>query len=430
MATQVKPNGVSAAKITNGNVNDTDTLKHQTNGYKPSNPTRLFPSSPAPSVEELKAICHQTTSPETFPLAATVQSNIPIYDMSRFAGQADSGDLVEQLKEEWYQCIRYGPGVIVLQRFFDPPSYQEVLESINTTIDAIIAEEGKAHGLPAGSTPHGKVHNSLRKLAVATPETFSEYFSNPWLAHVSDTWLGPAYRITAQVNIVRPSGKAQSAHRDYHMGYFPPEDCVKYPRDIQYASQFLTLQGAVAHSDMPLESGPTRFLPYSQLYDAGYLAHRRPEFQHHFLDNYVSLPLRMGDAVFFNPAILHGAGENTTTAFDRRAQLLQLNSCFSKTMEDVNSMPIITATWDVLASWYKRDGGLSQAVECLIRAVADGHVSPTNLDRTIGHGNGFAMNTEQHILRQALKEGWNKDEVLKAVKFAQWKRVDGPLAEE
>lgn len=40
-------------------------------------------------------------------------------------------------------------------------------------------------------------------------------------------------------------------------------------------SATLTLQGAVAHCDMPLESGPTMLLPYSQHFAGGYVASSR-----------------------------------------------------------------------------------------------------------------------------------------------------------
>ena len=43
-------------------------------------------------------------------------------------------------------------------------------------------------------------------------------------------------------------------------------------------SPVLTLQGAVAHVDMPVESGPTLYLPYSQTFEPGYFAWRKPEF--------------------------------------------------------------------------------------------------------------------------------------------------------
>jgi ectoine hydroxylase-related dioxygenase (phytanoyl-CoA dioxygenase family) len=41
----------------------------------------------------------------------------------------------------------------------------------------------------------------------------------------------------------------------------------------------LTLQGAVAHSDMPLASGPTTYLPHSHKYKPGYVAFRRDDFK-------------------------------------------------------------------------------------------------------------------------------------------------------
>lgn len=72
-------------------------------------------------------------------------------------------------------------------------------------------------------------------------------------------------------------------------------------------SPVLTLQGAVAHCDMPVESGPTLFLPYSQTYLPGYLALKRPEFRTYFEENHVQLPLEKGDVVFFNPALFHAA---------------------------------------------------------------------------------------------------------------------------
>ena len=74
----------------------------------------------------------------------------------------------------------------------------------------------------------------------------------------------------------------------------------------------MTLQGAIAHVDMPIESGPTHFLPYSQLYDAGYVASTDPSFIEYFEKHCVQSPISKGDAVFFSPGIFHGAGKNNT----------------------------------------------------------------------------------------------------------------------
>ena len=83
------------------------------------------------------------------------------------------------------------------------------------------------------------------------------------------------------------------------------EQASKYPEHVHTFSPFLTLQGAVAHCDMPIESGPTKLLPFSQNFTSGYLVYGNPEYQEHFENNYVQIPLEIGDLIFFNPAILH-----------------------------------------------------------------------------------------------------------------------------
>ena len=42
------------------------------------------------------------------------------------------------------------------------------------------------------------------------------------------------------------------------------------------------LQGAVAHCDMPVESGPTLYLPFSQAWPPGYLAILREDVRAEF----------------------------------------------------------------------------------------------------------------------------------------------------
>ena len=48
---------------------------------------------------------------------------------------------------------------------------------------------------------------------------FADYYSNDILALISEAWLGPNYQVTSQVNVVNPGGAAQTAHRDYHLGF-------------------------------------------------------------------------------------------------------------------------------------------------------------------------------------------------------------------
>jgi ectoine hydroxylase-related dioxygenase (phytanoyl-CoA dioxygenase family) len=111
--------------------------------------------------------------------------------------------------------------------------------------------------------------------------------------------------VTSQVNVVNPGGAAQDMHRDYHLGFASGEQVARFPVHAHRLSAVLTLQGAVAHTDMPVETGPTMYLPHSQKYLPGYLAWRMPEFGEYFAASYVQLPLCKGDAVFFNPALFH-----------------------------------------------------------------------------------------------------------------------------
>ena len=111
------------------------------------------------------------------------------------------------------------------------------------------------------------------------PEAFVDYYANDILALISGAWLGPGYQVTSQVNVVRPGGVAQDPHRDYHLGFLSNEVVERYPAHVHLLSPVLTLQGAVAHSDMPVESGPTMYLPHSHKYVPGYLAWRLPEFR-------------------------------------------------------------------------------------------------------------------------------------------------------
>ena len=100
------------------------------------------------------------------------------------------------------------------------------------------------------------VWNALEKLAVHRPEVFADYYANDILALISAAWLGPNYQMTSDLNVVNPGGKAQTAHRDYHLGFMPLETAAGFPAHVHRLSPVLTLQGAVAHCDMPVRDRP------------------------------------------------------------------------------------------------------------------------------------------------------------------------------
>ncbi|OAP61875.1 hypothetical protein AYL99_04078 [Fonsecaea erecta] len=395
-------------------------------------PKRLYSLSTPPSLSDFKTLCSQSTSREMYPLASAVVSNIPIYDLPDEDGVDDA--VLDALQDEWHHILLSGPGVMVLRNFMPD---RALLERVNDVFAAIIADEaaaaageGRSKGDHfAASGTNARIWNSFQKHATRDPASFVRYYANRYLAAVCAAWLGPAYQVTAQVNIVRPGGRPQVPHRDYHLGFQTGEACARYPAATQTATQFLTLQGAVAHTDMPLASGPTRFLPFSQQFAAGFLAYRRPEFQALFEARWVSCPLHMGDAVFFNPALVHAAGENQTRDVHRSANLLQVSSAFGKTMESVDTLAMISRCWDEVRRMYDEDtrGGERKGagagadlltgtrVEAVLNAMGNGYPFPTNLDRRPPAPGGMAPESETDVLRRGLLEGWNRDQVVSAI---------------
>ncbi|KAL4732417.1 hypothetical protein ACLX1H_001433 [Fusarium chlamydosporum] len=371
---------------------------------------RLYKLSQPPSVDTLKALCSQRTTKEDYPLAADIKENIPIYNLTKYSTLTE--DQKSELQDEWYKALLYGPGVFVTAGLYQD---LDIIDKSTAAFNEIIKKEKQSARTAgdhfAGAGKNDRIWNSFSKHCLQDPESFFRYFSNPYLGLIFNSWLGPGYRITTQVNNVRPGGQPQVSHRDYHLGFMSADSCGKYPRAVQVASQCLTLQGAVAHVDMPLESGPTRLLPFSQAFASGYMAYRLPEFNEFFLENHISLPLKKGDGLWFNPALFHAAGENKSPDINRLVNLFQISSAFGKPMETVDALPLVGNSWDFLSAAYKKHG-LNEEVKMFIAAVGEGYPFPTNLDNNPPRSENMAPDSEQDIFIDALVRGKNRVEVL------------------
>jgi ectoine hydroxylase-related dioxygenase (phytanoyl-CoA dioxygenase family) len=368
--------------------------------------TRIAPNRPSVwlnadsgDFETFRQIVSQTANPADTPLASAVVRNIPIYDGVQVDAAALQPARHQALMEEWAHVFAHGAGILVIKQGVADHS---VIDRASAVFDQIIADEKRAakgggdHFAKPGA--NDRIWNSLEKHCLADPANFAAYYSSHGIALASEAWLGPAYQMTAQVNRVNPGGAAQTPHRDYHLGFMSGARMAQFPAHIHAVSPTLTLQGAVAHCDMPVETGPTMLLPFSQQFFEGYLAFSRPEFQAHFAAHYVQLPLQKGDLVFFNPAVMHGAGTNHTTDRFRMVNLLQVSSAFGRAMETVNRTRMVRALYPVL----RATSGLN--LENVIAATAEGYPFPTNLDSNPPVG-GMAPKTQADYLRQALSEG-------------------------
>ncbi|MFB9351241.1 phytanoyl-CoA dioxygenase family protein [Streptomyces heliomycini] len=368
-----------------------------------------YPQTPAPAarlseqdcdLDAFRALVEQPTVLADHPHASAVERNVPLYDADRLA-LADR----RAVQAELVRAFADGPGIVVIRGAFADPA---VVDRTTAVFDALIAEQ-RASGAGAGDHfarpgANDRVWNALEKAALYDPEAFADYYGNETIALVSSAWLGPGYQVTSQVNVVNPGGAAQTAHRDYHLGFLSNEAAAAYPAHVHRLSPVLTLQGAVAHCDMPVESGPTLYLPHSQKYEPGYLAWRLPEFRAYFEEHHVQLPLAKGDAVFFNPALFHAAGANHSADVRRTANLLQVSSAFGRAMETVDREAVAGVVYPVLLR-RKAEGAGERWLENVIAASAEGYPFPTNLDSD-PPVEGLAPPSQADVVRRALREGW------------------------
>lgn len=367
------------------------------------------------SLDDFATICAQTLRKDDFPLARSADKNVLIYhrDDLLAAATADRQTMLAEL----HYALSKGPGVFVVQGLYHDVS---IVDRSSKVFEDILASEaanggGGDHFAKAGS--NGRIWNALQKVAERDADAFIDYYSNPLLALICEAWVGPGYEITAQVNQVRPGGKAQQPHRDYHLGFQVNDVVARFPLPLQILSQYLTLQGAVAHSDMPIESGPTQLLPWSQQYAEGYLAWRDPRFIEFFQQHAIQLPLKKGDGLFFNPALFHAAGNNVTQDHVRTANLLQVSSAFGKTMEKVNHVKVMEAIYPTLLSKHLSD----EQLQAIVAASGEGYSFPTNLDTDPPLG-GLVPKTQQQLLLEALQQRCSAEEFTRQLDIHESKR--------
>ena len=358
---------------------------------------------------DLEAVLEARTNPDRCPLAAGLMQDVPVYDCD---AQRDllRGNSAHRaaLMAEWAWVWEEGPGILVLR---GAVRSNALIDAVTARFVEIIERErsnrsGGDHFAKAGA--NDRIWNALEKLCLMDPALFARYYASDMIALASEAWLGPAYQITSQVNNVRPGGAAQTPHRDYHLGFCTAAQAERYPAHVHRLSPVLTLQGAVAHVDMPIESGPTLYLPHSQKFSHGYLVADRAEFREHFAHRRVQLPLKKGDAVFFNPALLHAAGENRSGTIQRMANLLQVSSAFGRAMEAVDRDRMTRALFPHLLTLLQSGELHADEVDCVLAASTEGYAFPTNLDRDPPVG-GLAPESAQHLVRRALVERWTPE---------------------
>ena len=385
--------------------------------------SRVWLTAESCNLADFKAQIDRTASLSDDPYADSIIKNVPIYDSPHIQKISVTETERKAVMAEWAEVLLNGPGIVL---FKNATTDMPALDMMSEQFNAIIAEQHANHTNVgdhfAKAGANDRIWNVLEKIALRDPSCFARYYANDMIAMISQSWLGLGYQITAQVNVVNPGGEAQSAHRDYHMGFQTESQIEAFPAHAHGLSHLLTLQGAIAHVDMPLETGPTVYLPFSQTYSPGYFAWRKPEFKDYFNDNCVQLPLSKGDMAFFNPALFHAAGHNKTTDKKRMANLLQVSSAYGRAMETVYRARMCEALYPVLAKM-NRSGVLDErGIYNAIAACAEGYSFPTNLDRDPPIG-GLAPEPQAAIMARALAENWPTEKFDAEIKKQSWRKM-------
>lgn len=351
-------------------------------------------------IDDFVAIVEQPAALPEF--ADRLEQRVPVFVADALRARITDGRSRRDVRDVLADVLDQGAGIFVIEGAVA----HDTVDRATDAFAAMIAQqhlEGRAVGDHyAKPGANDRVWNAIEKLAVEAPDVFVEYYANDMIALGALSWLGPGYQISSQVNVVNPGGQAQQPHRDYHLGFMTDDQAEEYPAHTHRLSPMLTLQGAVAHCDMPVETGPTMYLPFSQQYELGYLAWRNPEFIEYFHANFTQLPLRKGDIVFFNPALFHGAGTNVTTDVKRMANLIQVSSAMGRAMETMDRLRMSAAVYPSLVA-AKADGMGDAQVANVITACADGYAFPTNLDNDPPIG-GLTPPSHAEIVTEALDE--------------------------
>ena len=348
--------------------------------------------------DDLAKICSQTTLQEDYTFADSVSNNVVIYDANYLETFIGDSENELRLKTELHQVLEGGPGVFVIRNLYR----HDAIDQSNNIFEKIVESEGNTSNDHFASGTNTRIWNAFQKVALEDPNAFISYYSNNLLKLVAESWCGPNSQMTAQVNIVRPGGEMQKPHRDYHLGFQENQVVELFPISAHRLSNYLTLQGGVAHTDMPLASGPTMVLPYSQQYELGYLAWRDNACTDFFNDNAVQNQMNKGDGIFFNPALLHGAGSNTTKDFHRIGNLLQISSPFGKTMERIDYLKIINRIYPLLLEHSINKTLSEKLIENVLVCATDGYAFPTNLDNDKNSNSKLQGMTMFELTKQSL----------------------------
>ena len=298
-----------------------------------------------------------------------------------------------------------------------------VVDRATAVFLAMIAEQ-KAAGVAGGDHfakpgANDRVWGALDKFAVRDPEAFADYYANDVARADLRGLAGPGLpgHLAGQRGQPRRR-RRRSRTATTTSGSCPRSRRGRYPAHVHLLSPALTLQGAVAHVDMPVETGPTLYLPHSQKYPAR-LPRLPPARVHRLLRRRTTCSCRWPRATPRSSTRPCSTAPAPTARADvrRMANLLQVSSAFGRAMETRRP------DGDERARSTRCCAARRRATR---RATwsppsAEGYAFPTNLDRDQPIG-GLAPQTQAELLLQALAEKWPAERFAAALEAQHGRR--------
>ena len=206
---------------------------------------------------DLIDLVSQKTDQADYPYAAAVEQNLLIYDGARLRKELSSPAGRWRVEAELARALRDGPGIVVLAgRWADP----WIVDRATREFDAIIAKQ-KAAGAATGDhfAAAGHQRPDLGRAGEAGPARAGGVRGllrqQPHRGRVPGL-AGAGYQVTSTINVVNPGGAAQTAHRDYHLGFASAERAARFPAARAPAVAGADLAGR--GGDIPRRLGPAR----------------------------------------------------------------------------------------------------------------------------------------------------------------------------
>ncbi|MCC2113758.1 MAG: phytanoyl-CoA dioxygenase, partial [Hyphomicrobiales bacterium] len=124
--------------------------------------------------EAFKAGVERTTDPADWPFAATIESNVPVYNGAAVRAAASDRDTRISLMAEWVEVFDTGPGIVVIKNAIpDTAVVDRATEIFEQIVDRQRRDGSGVGDHFAKPGANDRIWNALEKHCLADPGNFA-----------------------------------------------------------------------------------------------------------------------------------------------------------------------------------------------------------------------------------------------------------------